>query len=80
MPVETARVNDRIFFDSELVVEIAGWGGQLFWGHAYYVAADMARRGPISVAAGARDACAAAAFGFADLAASRLGAAGLPTE
>ena len=80
VPVETARVNDRIFFDSELVVEIAGWGGQLFWGHAYYVAADMARRGPISVAAGARDACAAAAFGFADLAASRLGAAGLPTE
>ena len=79
VPVEMARVEDRHFFDAELVVEIDGWGGQLFWGHAYYVAADMAQRGSASAAEGARDACAAAAFGFADLATSRLRAAGLPT-
>jgi len=79
VPVDTATIRDRHFFDSQLV-EIAGWGGQVFWGHAYYVAADMVERGPVSVAAGARDACAAAAFGFVDLAASRLGAADLPME
>jgi FkbM family methyltransferase len=80
VPVDTAVVADRHYFDSRLVAEIAGWGGQLFWGHAYYVAEDMTHRGPVSVAVGARDACASAAFGFADLAVSRLRAAGLPTE
>jgi hypothetical protein len=33
--------------------------------------------GPVSEEIGVRDACSVAAFGFVDLAASRLGAAGL---
>jgi FkbM family methyltransferase len=73
-------VEDRHFFDSR-PVEIAGGGGQLFWGEAYYVAADLLESGrPVSKETGVRDACSVAAFGFVDLAASRLGAAGLPVD
>jgi FkbM family methyltransferase len=77
VPADAVVVGDRHFFDSQ-TVEIAGGGGQLFWGHAYYVAADLLRSGPVSEEIGIRDACCVAAFGFVDLAASRLGAAGLP--
>ena len=63
---------DRQYFDSRVVV-FPAQGGQLYWGHAYYV--------PQSLAFGAaradwrnnlRDACCASAFGFRDLAGSAL--------
>jgi Methyltransferase FkbM domain len=63
---------DRQYFDSRDVV-FPAQGGQLYWGHAYYV--------PRSLAFGAdradwrdnlRDACCASAFGFRDLAGSAL--------
>ena len=79
VPADAVVVQDRQFFDSQ-PVEIAARGGQLFWGHAYYVAADLLESGPVSEEIGVRDACSVAAFGFVDLAASRLGAAGLPTD
>ncbi|HUF31900.1 MAG TPA: FkbM family methyltransferase [Acidimicrobiales bacterium] len=67
---------DRQFFDSA-PVEVAGHGGQLFWGHAYFVAADLAFPGATTPTwdQAVRDACAATAFGFTDLARSVLGRA-----
>ncbi len=79
VPAESVVVEDRHFYDTQ-ITDIAGGGGQLFWGNAAYVAADLADSGPVSEQAGIRDACAVAAFGFLDLAASRLAAAGLPIE
>jgi hypothetical protein len=77
VPADAVVVEDRHFFDSQ-TVEISGGGGQLFWGHAYYVAADVLESGPVSREIGVRDACSLAAFGFVDLATSRLRAAGMP--
>ena len=79
VPADAVVVEDRHFFDSR-IVEIVGGGGQLFWGHAYYVAADLLESGPVSEEVGVRDACSLAAFGFLDLAASRLRSAGLPMD
>jgi hypothetical protein len=77
VPAEAVVVEDRHFFDTK-TVEISGGGGQLFWGHAYYVPVDLLESGPVSEEIGVRDACCLTAFGFADLAASRLRAARVP--
>lgn len=75
---EDVRVSDVHYFDSR-PVPVAGEGGQLFWGHAYFVPAEVAF--PHTQGAGwhwqrtIRAACAATAFGFVDLALSLLGAA-----
>ena len=53
-------------------VSVPGHGGQLFWGHAYYVAGDIAFPDDRDDDGLLRDACAATAFGFTDLAASLL--------
>lgn len=79
VPADAVAVEDRHFFDSQ-IVEITGGGGQLFWGEAHYVAAELLENGPVSEEVAIRDACSVAAFGFLDLAASRLGAAGLPMD
>lgn len=79
VPADAVVVQDRHFFDTQ-IVEIAGGGGQLFWADAYYVAADLLETGPVSEEVGIRDACSVAGFGLLDLAASRLGAAGLPID
>jgi FkbM family methyltransferase len=64
-------VADRQFFDSRLV-EVEAGGGQVYWAHAYYVAADALTPGPGDRSVAVRDAVAATAFGFPDLAALRL--------
>ena len=66
----SVAVPDRQFFDSRLV-DVAGEGGQLYWGHAYFVARELAFPPP-RLATAVRDACAVAAFGFGDLAESLL--------
>lgn len=70
-------VPDRQFFDSR-PVDVEGGGGQLYWAHAYFVPREVAfpTRQP-SAGEAARDACAASAFGFDDLATSRLRSAGV---
>lgn len=69
-------LDDTQYFDSR-PVPVAGQGGQLFWGHAYFVPAQLAfRTGPPPPWGRAvRAACAASAFGFDDLARSLLGRA-----
>jgi FkbM family methyltransferase len=79
VPADTVVVPDRHFFDAQMA-DIPGGGGQVFWGDTYYVASDLLEGGPVPEEVAVRDACAVAAFGFLDLAASRLGAAGLPTS
>jgi len=70
-------IPDRQFFDSH-PVDIGGSGGQVYWAHAYFVADDMAHSITTpSRAEAVLDACTASAFGFADLALSRLLAAGV---
>lgn len=62
-------VEDRQFFDSR-PVPVPGRGGQIFWGHAYYVRQEMAfphSGTPRQTAL--RDACIAKVLGFDDLAA-----------
>jgi Methyltransferase FkbM domain len=67
---ETAvSLHDDQAFDSRLV-EVASQGGQLFWAHAYYLAADVLD-GPADDRR-RRAAAAAFAFGFQDLAALLL--------
>ncbi len=58
-------------------------GGQLYWGHAHYVAADMAMREPAGWERRLRDAAICAGAGLADLAvwcARDALAAGAPPE
>jgi FkbM family methyltransferase len=63
---------DRQYYDSQ-PVEFPAQGGQLSWGHAYYVPRDLAYGRPTADWPGAiRDACLAAAFGFRDLAGDAL--------
>jgi FkbM family methyltransferase len=68
-----AAVPDIHYYDSR-PVPLAGQGGQLFWAHAYFVQADLAMPGssPLAWSKALRAACAAAAFGFVDLAVSLL--------
>jgi hypothetical protein len=63
-------VPDRQFYDSR-PIDVVGEGGQLYWGHAYFVAREMAFP-PDQLPHGVRDAVAVAAFGFDDLAESLL--------
>jgi hypothetical protein len=72
-PASSARVNDSQHFDTR-PHPFDAEGGQLFWGHAYYVRDDMAfpPEGPGDWQQAVRDACAASAFGFADLTAAVL--------
>jgi FkbM family methyltransferase len=65
------QTRERSFYDSR-PVHSAGQGGQLFWAHAYYVAANMVEPKPDDHNDPMVDACAAAAYGFTDLAASVL--------
>jgi len=65
----TFRLADRQFFDSRLI-EISAQGGQVFWGHAWYVRAEAAAGIEASWEANLRDACVAAVLGFRDLARS----------
>ena len=76
LPAEEVAVGDSQHFDTR-PVPIAAGGGQLYWAHAYYVAADALGHGRVDRTTAVRDACAAAAFGFPDLAVHRLRAAGL---
>jgi FkbM family methyltransferase len=63
---------ERQFFDSQPVL-FPGRGGQLFWGHAYYVRREMAfGQPPRAPGAALRDACIARALGFDDLAARAM--------
>jgi FkbM family methyltransferase len=61
------RLPDRHFFDSRLV-EISGQGGQVFWGHAWYVRAEAAMGTEAEWDSNLRDACLAGVLGFRDLA------------
>ena len=74
-------VADAQFFDSR-PVPVPAQGGQLFWGHAYFVRRELAF--PASTAPpwsrSVRDACAALAFGFTDLALAVLQRADPPRE
>ena len=75
-------LRDTHYFDSQ-GVEFAGRGGQLFWGHAYFVPSRLAFPSVerLSWDAAVRAACAATAFGFTDLALNTLhGASGVPDE
>lgn len=63
-------VPDRLFYDSR-PLDVTGQGGQLYWGHAYFVARELAFP-PARSATAVRDAVAVAAFGFDDLAESLL--------
>lgn len=79
VPAAATPVPDEQFFDSE-PVPVPGRGGQLFWGHAYFVRRELAF--PPTPAPGwqraVRDACAATAYGFSDLALAVLGRAKAP--
>ena len=79
VPADAVVVQDRHFFDTQ-IVEIAGGGGQLFWAKRTTFATDLLESGPVSEEVGIRDTCSVAGFGLLDLAASRLGAAGLPID
>jgi len=70
-------VEERQFFDSRPVLFPAR-GGQLFWGHAFYVRREMAfgDAPPEDRQAALRDACLTRALGFDDLAARALRRAG----
>jgi FkbM family methyltransferase len=70
VPSEGVAVPDRLFYDSR-PIDVLGQGGQLYWGHAYYVAREIAFP-PERLASATRDAVAVAAFGFDDLAESLL--------
>jgi FkbM family methyltransferase len=65
-------VEEFQFFDSR-AVEVGAQGGQLFWGHAYYVRKELAT-GASAADWGqhVRDGCVAAALGFPDLARQAL--------
>jgi len=76
LPAEDVAVGDSQHYDTR-PVPIAAGGGQLYWAHAYFVAADALHGGSADRTTALRDACAATAFGFPDLAAHRLRAAGL---
>ncbi|MDP9071709.1 MAG: FkbM family methyltransferase [Actinomycetota bacterium] len=73
VPPSSAALSDSQYFDGR-PHPFTGQGGQLFWGHAYYVRHEMAYPdgGAGDWQQAVRDACAATAFGFADLAISRL--------
>lgn len=70
VPSDSVAVPDRQFYDSR-PIDVVGEGGQLYWGHAYFVAREMAFP-PDQLPHGVRDAVAVAAFGFDDLAESLL--------
>lgn len=72
---EETYVGDSQHFDTRTAPFTAG-GGQLYWAHAYFVAADALGTTTDTVT-GVRDAVAASAFGFHDLALHRLRAAGI---
>lgn len=72
---EETFVGDSQHFDTRTVPFTAG-GGQAYWAHAYFVAADALEPTADRVT-GVRDAVAATAFGFPDLALHRLRAAGI---
>lgn len=77
VPASSTVVADVHHYDSEPVA-FDGRGGQVYWGHAYFVAADLVQDlGPVDAGLALRDAVAAFAFGFGDLVEARLGAAGL---
>jgi FkbM family methyltransferase len=63
---------DIQYYDSR-PLEFTGQGGQVYWGHAYYVPNDLAYGEPTDDWRGClRDACVATAFGFRDLAGDAL--------
>jgi len=70
------EVDDVHHFDSR-PVPIAAGAGQVYWGHAHFVAADALDGTRTDRTTAVRDACAALAFGFADLARHRLRDAGI---
>jgi FkbM family methyltransferase len=71
-------VADEQFFDSQPVA-VAGRGGQLYWGHAYFVRRELAFPGTApSWQRAVRDAVAAVAYGFTDLALALLDRADPP--
>lgn len=55
------------FYDERMVTSPTH-GGQLYWGHAHYVARDLAHRDPLPWPVRVRDAAICAAAGFTDLA------------
>ena len=73
VPSSYVRVPDTQHFDAR-PHPFDAQGGQLFWGHAYYVRREMAFPGdaPADWQQAVRDACGASAFGFTDLALSLL--------
>lgn len=75
LPAAEVETTDMQHFDSKPVPFTAG-GGQLYWAHAYFVAADALDTKTDRIT-GVRDAVAASAFGFPDLAVHRLRAAGV---
>lgn len=75
LPADQVSTAESQHFDSRPVPFDAG-GGQVYWAHAYYVAAD-ALDATTDRTTGVRDAIAASAFGFPDLAVHRLRAAGI---
>jgi len=75
LPADGVATGDSQHFDSMPVPFTAG-GGQLYWAHAYFIAAD-ALEATADRVTGVRDAVAASAFGFHDLAVHRLRAAGI---
>ncbi len=68
------NVPDRQFFDGRNV-SFPAQGGQLFWGHAYYVRRETALATEPDWQNNLRDACLAAALGYPDLAGLALGMA-----
>ncbi|MDP8974903.1 MAG: FkbM family methyltransferase [Actinomycetota bacterium] len=72
--VASSRVSvpDSQHFDAR-PQPFSGQGGQLFWGHAYYIPRDVAfSEGNRPWQEAVRGACASSAFGFVDLALSQL--------
>lgn len=78
-PAAETPVRDEQHFDST-PVPVDGAGGQVYWAHAYYLAADALDPGHVDRRDAVRDACAATAFGFGDLARHRLRAAGVSLD
>lgn len=73
VPSDRMQTTDSSYFDSRQRSFVAE-GGQIYWGHAYFVRREMAFPDgePVSWQGAVRDACSCTAFGFTDLALSIL--------
>jgi FkbM family methyltransferase len=73
VPSDRMRTTDASYFDSRRRSFVAE-GGQIYWGHAYFVRRELAfpTDEPVSWQVAVRDACSCNAFGFTDLALSIL--------